>query len=390
MSSLHLTNDKAMKAIPGLALSLSLISGSLLLGCGHAPEKNKEIVIMENGNKKTFGIIGKDTVYAYTLQNGKGLKAVVSNYGGTLLELWTPDRSGASGDVILGFDSLGGYLQKNNPYFGALVGRYANRIAHAKFSIDGQVYNLAPNDHGNTLHGGLKGFDKALWTVDQVNDSSLALSYSSPDGEEGFPGNLTAKVVYTVTNDNGLQIDYTAITDKKTPVNLTNHAYFNLSAGKDSTILQEVLTLHASKYTPVDEALIPTGQLAPVKNTPMDFLTGKPVGKDIGQLKGGYDHNFVIDKADSGLALAASVYDQGTGRFMEVWTTQPGIQFYTGNFLDGTLTGRDGRKIVQHGALCLETQHFPDSPNQPAFPGAILEPGQTYHQTTIYKFSIKP
>ncbi len=377
-----------MKATFTIAFS-SLMLGNLLTGCNQSPEKNKEIVVMENGNKKVFGSIDKDTVYGYTLQNGKGMRAVVSNYGGTLLELWTPDKSGVTGDVILGFDSLGGYLQKGNPFFGALVGRYANRIGNAKFSIDGKQYTLAPNDHGNTLHGGLRGFDKVIWTVDQVNDSSLALSYTSIDGEEGFPGSLTARVIYTATGENGLKIDYTAVSNKKTPVNLTNHAYFNLSAGKDSTILAEELTLHASKYTPVNEGLIPTGQIAPVKNTPMNFLKGKKIGKHIDQVKGGYDHNFVIDKSDSGIALAASVYDEGSGRYMEVWTTQPGVQFYTGNFLDGSLTGRDGKKIVQHGALCLETQHFPDSPNQPSFPSSILEPGQTYHETTIYKFSTK-
>ncbi|MFI5124108.1 MAG: aldose epimerase family protein [Chitinophagales bacterium] len=377
-----------MKATLMIVIS-SLMSGSLLTGCNQSPEKTKEIVVMENGNRKVFGTIGQDSVYAYTLQNAKGMKAVVSNYGGTLLELWTPDRSGVTGDVVLGYGTLEGYLQKNNPYFGALVGRYANRIANAKFTIDGKQYTLAPNDHGNTLHGGLKGFDKMIWSVDQVNDSSLALSYTSPDGEEGFPGSLSVKVIYTVTGDDGLKIDYTAQSDKKTPVNLTNHSYFNLSAGKDSTILQEELTLHASKYTPVNAGLIPTGQLAPVEKTPMDFLKAKQVGKDIDQVKGGYDHNFVIDRADSGIALAASVYDEGSGRFMEVWTTQPGVQFYTGNFLDGSLTGRDGKRVPQHGALCLETQHFPDSPNQPSFPTSILEPGQTYHQTTIYKFSTK-
>ncbi len=377
-----------MKAVSALVFSY-LIMGSFLTGCNQAPEKNKEIVVMENGNKKVFGVISKDTIYSYTLQNGHGIKAVVSNYGGTLLELWTPDRSAKSGDIILGYDSLEGYLQKGNPFFGALVGRYANRIANAKFSIEGKQFILAANDHGNTLHGGIKGFDKVIWTVDGVNDSSLALSYTSPDAEEGFPGTLTVKVVYTIMEDNGLKIDYTAVSDKKTPINLTNHAYFNLSAGKDSTILKEVLTLHASHYTPVNESLIPTGQIAPVKNTAMDFITGKKIGKDIGRVKGGYDHNFVIDKTDSGITLAASVYDEATGRYMEVWTTQPGIQFYTGNFLDGSLKGRDGKKIVQHAALCLETQHFPDSPNQPGFPSSILDPGQTYRQTTIYKFSIK-
>jgi aldose 1-epimerase len=377
-----------MKATLMIAFS-SLLSGGLLTGCNQSPEKTKEIGVMENGTRKVFGTIGQDTVYAYSLKNEKGMKAVVSNYGATLLELWTNDRSGVTGDVVLGYATLDGYLQKSNPYFGAIVGRYANRIANAKFTIDGKQYTLAPNDHGNTLHGGLKGFDKVIWNVDQVNDSSLALSYTSPDGEEGFPGALTVKVVYTVTGENGLEIDYTAQSDKKTPVNLTNHAYFNLSGGKDSTILQEELTLHASRYTPVNAGLIPTGQLDSVQHTPMDFLQAKEVGKDIDQLKGGYDHNYVIDKTDSGMALAATVYDKGTGRFMEVWTTQPGIQFYTGNFLDGSLTGRNGKSIPKHGALCLETQHFPDSPNQPAFPTSILEPGQIYHETTIYKFSTK-
>jgi aldose 1-epimerase len=366
-----------------------LLTGDMLSGCHQPTEKNKEIIVMENGNKEVYGNIGKDTIYRYTLQNSKGMKAAVSNYGATLLELWTPDRSGKTGDVILGYDSLSGYLQKANPYFGALVGRYANRIANAKFSIDGKNYTLAPNDHGNTLHGGLKGFDKVIWTVDEVNDSSVALSYTSMDGEEGFPGSLTAKVVYTLTEDNGLKLDYAAASTKKTPVNLTNHAYFNLSAGKDSTILGEELTLHASRYTPVNDSLIPTGQLAAVKNTPFDFLKGKRIGKDFDKVKGGYDHNFVIDKKDSGFAHAASVYDPGSGRVMEVWTTQPGIQFYTGNFLDGSLTGKEGKKIVLHGALCLETQHFPDSPNQPSFPNAILGPGQAFHETTVYKFSVK-
>ncbi|HZK63849.1 MAG TPA: aldose epimerase family protein, partial [Puia sp.] len=375
-------------AIYNWAISPLILVG-LLAGCSQSPEKNKEIVVMENGNKKVFGTIGKDTIYSYSLQNGKGMKAVVSNYGGTLLELWTPDKSGKPGDVILGFDSLEGYLQKGNPYFGALVGRYANRIGNARFTIDGKQYTLAPNNNGNTLHGGIRGFDKEIWTVEQVNDSSVALSYTSPDGEEGFPGSMTVKVVYTVTADDGLKIDYTAVSDKKTPVNLTNHAYFNLSAGRDSTILQQELTLHASHYTPVNDSLIPTGQIASVKNTPMDFLKPKKVGKDIGQVKGGYDHNYVIDRKDSGLVLAANVFDEVSGRDMQVWTTQPGVQFYTGNFLNGSLTDRDGKKIVQHAALCLETQHFPDSPNKPSFPNVILEPGQTFHETTEYKFSTR-
>jgi aldose 1-epimerase len=372
-------------------VNIYIVLGCILLpACHSTPEKSKEIVVMENGSKNYYGTIDKDTVYAYIIKNNQGLKAVISNYGGTLLELWTPDKSGKMGDVILGYDSLAGYLQKSNPYFGALVGRYANRISHGAFAIDGKTYTLALNNNGNTLHGGIKGFDKVIWTVDQVNDSSLALSYSSRDGEEGFPGNLNVKVVYTVTSKNGLEIDYTALSDKKTPVNLTNHAYFNLSAGKDSTVLGHELTIHASRYTPVNDSLIPIGKSASVKNTAMDFLKAKKIGKDIKDVKGGYDHNFIIDKKDSSLAMAATLYDPHSGRFMEVLTTQPGIQFYTGNFLDGSLTGRDGKKIVKHGALCLETQHFPDSPNQSSFPSTILGPGQTFHEITIYEFSVKP
>ncbi len=366
-----------------------LLISALVSSCGQQPEKAKEIVVMGNGNRIEFGVIGRDSVYKYALKNDKGMEAVVSNYGATLLSLTTPDRSGQPGNVTLGFDSLSGYQQKNNPYFGALVGRYANRIANAKFSLDGKQYTLEPNDHGNTLHGGLKGFDKRVWTVDQANDSSIALSYNSVDGEEGYPGNMTTKVVYTLTPGNALRIDYTAMSDRKTPVNLTNHAYFNLSAGKDSTILGQELTLHASKFTPVNDSLIPTGKIDPVKGTPMDFLKAKKIGKEIAKVKGGYDHNFVIDRKDSSLAAAATVYDPASGRVMEVFTTQPGIQFYTGNFLDGTLTGHDGKPIVKNGALALETQHFPDSPNQPSFPTCILEPGQTYHQVTEYRFSVR-
>lgn len=366
-----------------------LYLGCLLSSCEQPEDKKKEIVVPENGNKTYFGTVGSDSVYAYLLNNNQGLKAVISNYGGTILELWTPDKSGHAGNIVLGYDALSGYLQKTNPYFGALIGRYANRIHHGSFTIDGKTYTLALNNNGNTLHGGIRGFDKVVWNVNQVNDSSLALSYSSPDGEEGFPGTLTVKVVYTLTSSNGLLIDYTAISDMKTPVNLTNHTYFNLSAGKDSTILAEELVLHASRYTPVDDSLIPTGEIAAVKNTPMDFHQAKKIGKDIGQVKGGYDHNFIIDQKDSVFNIAAEVFDPGSGRVMQVKTTQPGIQFYTGNFLNGTLTGSNGKKIVQHGAFCLETQHFPDSPNQPAFPNTILEPGQTFHETTLYSFSTR-
>jgi aldose 1-epimerase len=381
-----------MKFFASIAL-IPVLTCSMIAACHTSKGKDKEIIVTENGSKKYFGTIGSDSVYAYTIKNNKGLKAVITNYGATLLELWTPDRSGKMGDIVLGYDSLSGYMQKGNPYFGAIVGRYANRIGHAAFNIDGITYKITANENGNTLHGGLKGFDKVIWTVDQVNDSILVLSYTSHDGEEGFPGNLSVKVEYGISSKygNALFINYTAMTDKKTPVNLTNHAYFNLSAGKDSTILDEELAIHSDKYTAVNNSLIPTGEIADVQNGPMDFRKHKKIGKDLARMNGGYDHNFIVErKSDSGMIGIASLFDPGSGRFMNVLTTQPGVQFYTGNFLDGTLTGRNGKKVVKYGGLCLETQHYPDSPNQPAFPNTILEPGQTYNETTVYQFSTKP
>lgn len=349
----------------------------------------------QNQNKvgiteKPFGNTDGQAITEYTLTNANGMQLSVMNYGGTITKLMVPGKDGKLGDVVLGYESLDGYLQRANPYFGALIGRYGNRIGHAKFTLDGQTYNLPPNDHGNTLHGGVKGFDKVVWNAEKQGDSSLKLTYHSKDGEQGFPGNLDVTVVYTLTPDNSVKIDYTATTDKATPVNLTNHAYYNLSAGADSTILKDELELNADKYTPVDALLIPTGQIADVKGTPFDFTTSKPIGRDIAQVKGGYDHNWVLNKSGNERSKAATVYDPASGRVMEVYTTEPGIQFYTGNFLDGTLTNtKGGAKYVQHGALCLETQHFPDSPNKPNFPSTILKPGETYQSTTVYKFSTK-
>jgi len=299
------------------------------------------------------------------------------------------------GDVVLGFETFGGYTQKNEPYMGALVGRYANRIANAKFTLDGKTYKLAPNNFGNSLHGGNVGFDKVIWNVEKIGDSSLKLTYQSKDGEEGYPGNLNAQVIYTLGSGNSLKIDYTATTDKATPVNLTNHSYFNLSAGKDSTILDHVLQLNADKYTPVNDQLIPTGQIANVKGTSLDFTSAKAIGKDIGNVKGGFDHNWILNKNGGDPdnyreQPAATVFDPGSGRVMEVFTTQPGIQFYSGNFLNGVLQlTKGGQVYIPHAALCLETQHYPDSPNQPSFPSTILKPGETYRQTTVYKFSVK-
>jgi aldose 1-epimerase len=341
-------------------------------------------------SEKSFGNYNGEAVTEYTLTNSSGMQVSILNYGGTVTKLIVPDKNNNMGDVVLGFDSFDGYLQKNDPYFGSLVGRYANRIANGKFTLDGKTYTLAGNDHGNSLHGGIKGYDKVMWTAEKSGDNSLKLTYQSKDGEEGYPGNLTAQVIYTVGSDNSLKIDYTATTDKATPVNITNHCYFNLSAGKDSTILNHQLQLNADKYTPVNDKLIPTGKIAGVKETPMDFTTPKLIGRDIQNVKGGYDHNWILNRNGNDLEKAAALYDSASGRFMEVLTTEPGIQFYSGNFLDGTLKyTKNGQKYVQHGALCLETQHYPDSPNQPSFPNTILKPGETYRHTTVYRFSVK-
>ncbi|MDQ6760582.1 MAG: galactose mutarotase [Acidobacteriota bacterium] len=347
--------------------------------------------------KSAFGTAsdGK-AVDLYVLSNAHGVEVAITNYGGTVVSVKTPDRAGHAGDIVLGFDDLKGYLQ-TEPYLGALVGRYANRIAKGRFHLNGNEYKLAVNNGPNALHGGLKGFDKQVWTAapSTQGDPALELTYISKDGEEGYPGTLTAKVVYTLTAVGDLRIDYTATTDKDTVVNLTNHSYFNLAGPGSGDILKHELTLHASRFTPVDAGLIPTGELRPVQGTAFDFLKPHAIGARIGasdeqiRLGGGYDHNWVLDSASGSLAKAAEVYEPSTGRTLEVWTTQPGIQFYTGNFLDGTLKGKQGKVIQRRTGLCLETQHFPDSPNQPKFPSVVLKPGQTYHQTTVWKFGTR-
>nr|WP_295871231.1 aldose epimerase family protein [uncultured Chitinophaga sp.] len=379
-------------------LSALMISGATLLGACNGTNAPKEdsktgtdtAAVTATAAAHSYGQADGQEVLQYTLRNAAGMEVKILNYGGIVTDIITPDKQGQKANVVLSYDSLSGYQQKGQPYFGALIGRYANRIANAKFKLDGKEYTLAANDHGNTLHGGIKGFDKVVWTATQAGDSSLQLEYTSKDGEEGYPGTMKATVVYTLTPDNALKIQYTATTDKATPVNLTNHSYFNLSGGKDSTILNQELELKASRYTPVNDKLIPTGQLTPVKGTMMDFTTPKKVGKDIAAVKGGYDHNFVLDKAAGSLETVATLYDPASGRFMEMSTTEPGVQFYSGNFLDGTLSNtRGGQKYVQHAGLCLEAQHFPNSPNQSDFPSVILKPGETYQQTTVYKFSTK-
>lgn len=331
----------------------------------------------------------------YTLGNDNGLEVKLTNYGGTIVSILAPDRHGVRADVVLGFDTLAGYLQPH-PFLGALIGRYGNRIAQGKFTLNGTEYTLAQNNGPNSLHGGNRGFDKVIWQAQPYESASevgLKLAYRSAAGEEGYPGSLDVAVVYSLTNDQALRIDYTATTEQDTIINLTNHAYFNL-AGTGNILEHEVL-LNANHFTPVDATLIPTGELRPVAGTPMDFTRPTAIGARIDQpdeqlsFAGGYDHNWVLNKPDGQLALAATVYEPATGRVLETLTTQPGVQFYTGNFLDGTLTGKGGQLIQQRTGFCLETQHFPDSPNQPTFPSTILSPGETYAQTTVYRFGVR-
>jgi aldose 1-epimerase len=357
---------------------------------------------MESVPRKPFGRLsdGRET-HLYTLRNAKGFQADIADYGGTVVRLLVPDRDGKLADVVLGFNSIDPYPGQS-PYFGALIGRVGNRIAHGKFSLDGKTCSLATNNSPGgiacTLHGGVMGFDKVIWAAEPTTRDgrpALRLHYMSKDGEEGFPGNLKVEVVYSITADNGLRIDYTATTDKATPINLTNHSYFNLSGEGSGTILDHVLMVNAKHYTPVDKGLIPTGEIAAVTGTPFDFTAPHAIGERVAandeQLRfgGGYDHNFVLDSKGGALALAASVYEPKSGRKLEVLTTEPGLQFYCGNFLDGKLTGKSGRPYVYRGGFCLETQHFPDSINHPSFPTTVLRPGQEYRTTTVYRFSTR-
>ncbi len=332
----------------------------------------------------------------YILGNKNGMEVAITNYGATIVRMIVPDRHGKFEDVALGFDSLEGYTV-NKPYFGATIGRYANRIAHGKFTLDGHVYTLPKNNGDNTLHGGTVGFNKGLWKAEDVSTPAAAavqMSYVSKDGDQGFPGNMSVDVRFTLSDDNSLKIEYAATSDKDTVVNLTNHSYFNLAGQGHGTILGQEMTLHASRFTPVNANLIPTGQILSVKGTPLDFTKATAIGArinaDYEQLKlaHGYDHNFVLDGNPMRKAvLAARAYDPGSGRVLEVWTNQPGIQFYSGNFLDGTVAGKGGVKYPFRSGFALETQHFPDSPNQPKFPSTELKAGRWFRSTTTYKFS---
>jgi len=351
----------------------------------------------ETMQKQSFGKTADgQAVDLYTLKNKNGVEVAITNYGGTLVSIKVPDRSGKMGDVLLGYDTIEGY-QAGKAYIGALIGRYGNRVAHGRFSIGQNVYTLAKNNGENTLHGGISGFNAKVWTAADISGpagDALDLKYVSKDGEEGFPGNLSVEVVYTLNDENALNIDYSATTDKETVVNLTNHAYFNLAGQGSGDILQTELQIHADRFTPVDSGLIPTGELRKVKGTPFDFLAPTAIGARIDQdeeqmkLGMGYDHNFVLNAKHGALALAARAAEPKSGRVLEVLTTEPGIQFYTGNFLDGS-PGKGGKPNARRNAFCLETQHFPDSPNHPKFPTTLLKPGARYHTTTMYKFSVQ-
>lgn len=340
-----------------------------------------------------------DSIKLYTLENESGMTVRVTNYGAIITSIIVPDRNGKRADVALGYDRVEDYINAvDKPYFGAVVGRYGNRIAKGEFTLDGETYSLLQNNGENHLHGGAIGFDKVVWAVDEyVEGKSLTLSYLAKDKEEGYPGNLELTIIYTLADDNSLVVDYHASTDKATPINVTQHTYFNLKGEGQGTILDHKLMLNAKTFTPVDESLIPTGEMPAVAGTPFDFTTAKAIGRDIDQQNEqlvfglGYDHNWILNKdgKEGELSLAAQVHEPSSGRVMEIYTTEPGIQFYCGNFLDGRLKGKSGKPYVHRGGFCLETQHFPDSPNQPNFPSTILKPGETYESKTVFKFSAK-
>ena len=378
------------------ACGVVAVAAGLAGACGR--EESSAVVQQPNQPRLTQGPFGQmadgQVVDLITLRNQAGLEMKVLTYGGTILSIRMPDRTGALDDIVLGFDTLAPYLDQS-PYFGCLIGRYCNRIAKGKFTLDGRTYALATNNGPNHLHGGKKGWDKVLWTAapfQHADGVGVKLSYTSRDGEEGYPGNVNANVTYTLTDRSELVVEYHATTDKPTIINLTQHSYFNLAGAKATDILGHELMLNADRYTPVDATLIPTGELASVEGTPFDFRTSTPIGARINssheQLKRGlgYDHNFVVKREATAVARAARVFDPLTGRTLEITTTEPGIQFYSGNFLDGKLTGKGGRVYGHRSGFCLETQHYPDSPNHPTFPTTTLRPGVEYRSKTVFTF----
>lgn len=386
-----------MKTRQIIEVAATALAALGMLSCASDSKSNNSMI-----TKSSFGAMPDGTpIELYTLRNSKGAEADIMTYGGIVQKLKMPDRNGNIADIVLGFDNLNGYTSetylKNCAYFGALIGRYGNRIGGAQFTLDGKTYKLAPNNNGNTLHGGIKGFDKVVWKGVKADvgpeGPRLELSYFSKDGEEGFPGNLNVTATYTLTEDNALKIQFKATTDKPTVVNLTHHSYFNLRGQGNGDILSHVVYINADKTTPVDKGLIPTGSLADVTGTPFDFRKPTAIGARIDdpdpilQYGPGYDHNWVTSNPLGKFGLQARVTEPTTGRVMEVWSDQPGLQFYAGNFLDGSITGKDGKVYQRRNAFCFEPQHFPDSPNKPQFPSTELRPGETYHNTIVYKFS---
>ncbi len=369
------------------------VFAACLTGCNTMSNTPKGTITKADFGKTPDG----QAVDLYTLRNDQGVEARIMTYGGIVQSLFVPDKSGKLGDVVLGYDNLQGYIDKT-PYFGALIGRYGNRIGGAKFTLDGQTYTLATNNGPNSLHGGLVGFDKVVWTARPLPTShgpALILTYVSKDGEEGFPGNLQVTAIYTLTDKNELKLDFTAKTDQATVVNLTHHSYFNLSGQGNGDILGHVVYINSGQTTPVDSGLITTGEFADVTGTPFDFRKPATIGARINdpdkvlQFGPGYDHNWVINKLLGQFGLQARVVDPASGRVMEVWSDEPGLQFYAGNFLDGTIKGKGGVAYQIHTGFCMEPQHYPDSPNKANFPSVVLRPGQTYHNTIVYKFSVE-
>ena len=393
LNSISLTKPSTMNYRFVLLITILLIS------CKPSPQENT--IAMNKTLPKPLDPSAFDQsldgqqVKLYTLTNESGMLAEITNYGGRVVSLWVPDKEGSYADIVLGYETLDEYLNGPENYFGCLVGRYGNRIGQGTFEIDGQSYSLATNNNENHLHGGDKGYNQVVWNANQPDPQTLELSYLSPDGEEGYPGNLSIRVVYRLTNENELKVEYWATTDKTTHVNLTHHSYFNLHGAGVGDINDHMMQILADRYTPVDEGLIPTGELASVDGTPMDFRAPTPIGTraddDFQQLQfgSGYDHNYVLNSQEEGLRMVAVVEEPVSGRRMEVWTNEPGVQFYGGNFLDGSVRGKGGKPYNHRSGFCLETQHFPDSPNKDNFPSTLLNPGEEYYSICSYKFGVK-
>lgn len=389
MTNLNRQNHVLLRLAGGLVCLAVALIGITPMAYGQNQRTSMTSISEQEWGRSNDGM----PVKLFTLSNRNGVTVKITNYGGIVTELHVPDRAGQSTNVVLGFDNLEQYL-KGHPGFGAVIGRFANRISQARFSLDGQEYRLAANNGRNHIHGGLKSFDKVVWDAKTLpskpNAVSLQLTYLSRDGEEGYPGNLSVVVIYTLTADNELRVDYHATTDKPTILNLTNHSYFNLAGG--GSVLDHELYINADRYTPSDGELIPTGEIAPVKGTVLDFTQPRRIGERIEKLKpspGGYDHNYVLNRNGAQLVLAARAFEPGSGRVLEVSTTEPGVQLYTGNFLDGSLIGVGAVVYDRHSGFCLETQHYPDSINKPNFPSTVLRPGQTFQSTTVFKFSTR-